>query len=173
MFEQLFRKFYEPLCQYALKILKEPAQSEEIVQDVFFRIWEKRGELNIETSEKSYLYRAVHNSCLNHLKHLKVRQKYQADQQVGEMPTEEIADHELEVRIREAIRALPENQRQAFELSRTEGLKYSQIADEMGISVKTVESYISKSLKHMRQRLADYLPFVALFLLWIKKIITL
>ena len=64
-FERIFREHYAPLCRYATGIVKDPDSAEEVVQDVFFRIWEKRDTLAITTSVKSYLYRAVHNSCIN------------------------------------------------------------------------------------------------------------
>jgi RNA polymerase sigma-70 factor, ECF subfamily len=128
------------------------------------KLWEQRSEIEITVSLKSYLYRAVHNTCLNRIKHLKVQEVYR--QYVGEYldnnhasATDLLNKEELETRIVNALEKLPEQCRLIFKMSRFEELKYQEIADQLGLSVKTIENQIGKALKIMRTELADYLPF--------------
>jgi RNA polymerase sigma-70 factor (family 1) len=166
-FENTFRKYYNRLCNYANGLLKETDEAEEVVQTVFLTIWEKRSDLEITLSLKSYLYRAVHNHCLNRFKHATVREVHRDYTQhyvpqSYESVTEEIHANELEERIELAVASLPEQCQIAFRMSRFEDLKYQEIADRLGISVKTVENQIGKALKILRTALADYLPLLIL-----------
>ena len=168
-FEKTFRKFYGRLCNYACSMLKDEEESEEVVQTVFLTIWEKRADLEITLSLKSYLYRAVHNHCLNRFKHATVREAHREYTenfipQSYESVTEVIHANELEERIEKAVSTLPEQCQKAFRMSRFEELKYQEIADQLGISIKTVENQIGKALKILRSELADYLPSL---LIWV------
>jgi RNA polymerase sigma-70 factor (ECF subfamily) len=165
----LFKTHYQPLCRYANTYLKDPDGAEEVVQAAFIGFWEKRAGISIETSLKSYLYRAVRNACLNELKHEQVKQKYLAGQNhEGEKtsaPSDQIAIHEeLEDQVRKAIDRLPEQCRLIFTMSRFEELKYQEIADQLNLSVKTVENQMGKALKLMRISLKEYLPLIALLM---------
>lgn len=160
IFEQLFRSYYKALCLFAASILRSPEDGEEIVQDLFFQLWEKREQLQINTSLKSYLYRSVRNRCLNFIKHEKVKEKYrqEAVQQFSENVREKADDGtELAEKIQQAIATLPPRCREIFELSRFEGLKYREIADVLEISPKTVEVQMGKALKELRKHLKAYL----------------
>lgn len=164
-FEQMFRTYYERLCRYAHTLLKDADEAEEMVQTVFLTIWEKRADLEITLSLKAYLYRAVHNHCLNRIKHYGVRENHreyslyvQADGY--DSVTEAIHANELEERIERAVSKLPEQCQVVFRMSRFEELKYQEIADQLGLSVKTIENQIGKALRIMRQELADYLPLI-------------
>ena len=162
-YERTFRFYYPRLCNYASSLLKDEEDAEEIVQTVFITIWEKREELEITLSLKSYLYRAVHNHCLNRFKHASVKEAYREYSinyipQSYESVTESIHADELAERIEKAIRLLPEQCQKAFRMSRFEELKYQEIADQLNISIKTVENQIGKALKILRNELADYLP---------------
>ncbi|WP_310588038.1 RNA polymerase sigma-70 factor [Dyadobacter tibetensis] len=164
-FERTFRTYYERLCQYAGSMLKDEADAEEVVQTVFLNIWEKREVLEITLSLKSYLYRAVHNYCLNRFKHeaiKKTHQEYSRHFLSGhsESVAEAIQAQELQERIDAAIEKLPEQCGIAFRMSRFEELKYQEIASRLGISIKTVENQIGKALKILRLELADYLPLM-------------
>ena len=113
VFEQIFREHYQALVGYAIKMLREQEAAEEIVQDVFVKICEKRESLEIKTSLKSYLFRSVHNRCLNQIKHIDIREKYKQDnQQQIELEQEDFSDSfqkfELQEQIKKAIDALPE-----------------------------------------------------------------
>ncbi|HSF55542.1 MAG TPA: RNA polymerase sigma-70 factor [Algoriphagus sp.] len=168
-FEMLFKTYYQPLCRYANSYLKDPDGAEEIVQAAFIGFWEKRKTISIETSLKSYLYRAIRNACLNELKHEQVKQKYFANESIKEEAKSEPADHlaihvELEDKIRAAIQTLPEQCRLIFTMSRFEELKYQEIADQLNLSVKTVENQMGKALKIMRAQLKEYLPLLAILM---------
>lgn len=162
-FEGVFRELFQPLVHYAMRFLEESEASEEVVQDAFFAVWEKRETLDIHTSLKSYLYRSVHNKCLNLIKHISIREDYKAWNEVEREEQEahfegEMGKSELEQRIQTAIEALPPERQKVFRMSRFEGLKYQEIADQLNISVKTVENQMGKALKALRGSLADYLP---------------
>jgi RNA polymerase sigma-70 factor (ECF subfamily) len=140
-------------------------EAEEVVQGTFIGFWEKRENLQIETSLKAYLYRSVRNSCLNEIKRQKVRQVHAQAVLQQEVQVAEASDHdalkiELEDRIHHAIQTLPEQCRLIFKMSRFEELKYQEIADQLGLSIKTVENQIGKALKVLREQLKDYLPMI-------------
>jgi RNA polymerase sigma-70 factor (family 1) len=164
-FELMFNTYYQSLCNYACSMLKDIDEAEEVVQNTFFNIWNKREVLQISTSFKSYVYRAVQNDCLNKIKHGKVRSVYAADYKSsmsnGYADSAQVLDaKELGKQINEALDSLPEQCGIVFKLSRFENLKYSEIAEQLEISVKTVENHMGKALKLMRSQLKDYLPFV-------------
>lgn len=165
VFEQVFRKHYNGLCTYGRSILRDADEAEEIVQTVFVSIWEKRNEIEITQSLKSYLYRAVHNHCLNRIKHQKVREEHQQyaayyHETAYESVSQTVYKNELEKHLSMAIEKLPEQCRIIFKLSRFDELRYQEIADQLGLSVKTVENQIGKALKILRTELADYLPIL-------------
>ncbi|WP_170120686.1 RNA polymerase sigma-70 factor [Dyadobacter jejuensis] len=164
-FEVAFRTYYERLCQYAGSLLKDDDEAEEVVQTVFLNIWEKRESLEITLSLKSYLYRAVHNYCLNRFKHNAIKKTHQEYSRHILTPhhdsvTEAIQSQELEEKIEMAISKLPEQCQVTFRMSRFEELRYQEIANQLGVSIKTVENQIGKALRILRQELADYLPTV-------------
>jgi RNA polymerase sigma-70 factor (ECF subfamily) len=167
--EMLFKTFYQPLCQYAYSFLRDKDEAEEVVQSAFVNIWDRREELTIQTSVKSYLYRAVRNACLNVIKHERVKKEHETHElaqgePVHEGTSEGVMMTELERRIAAAMKALPEQCRLVFQLSRFEELRYAEIAEQLNISVKTVENHMGKALRIMREQLKDYLPLVLLFI---------
>ncbi len=165
-FEMLYTEHYEPLCRYAQRFVFDLDTSRGIVQDVFISIWEKRRMLLDGESMKSYLYRSVHNKCLDFLKHLKVEydyrnrwlRKYQksgnASFNMSGEALEGLITKELEEAIYSAIQNLPKKCREVFELSRYEGKKYREISEELNISVKTVETQMSRAIKSLREQLS-------------------
>lgn len=167
MFEQLFRHFYGSLCNYANSIINDTDEAEDVVQQTMIAIWEKRMSLQIATSLKSYLFRSVHNSTLNKIRQQKVRAAFAGDQQSVPEPgisttTDTIHGNELEQQIQIAISQLPEQCRMVFRLSRFEGMKYSEIATHLGISVKTVENHMGRALRQLRVSLKDFLLWLTL-----------
>lgn len=168
-FEMIFKTYYKPLCSYAYSFLQDRDEAEEVVQATFVSVWSKRETLDVQLSFKSYLYRMVRNSCLNVIKHEKVRQQHAAFETAAGEPTHEsvsqsVLSVELEQKIFEAMKALPEQCRLVFQLSRFEELKYAEIADQLKISVKTVENQMGKALKIMRDQLKEYLPLFFFFM---------
>lgn len=167
-FEMVFRTHYNSLCNYAYTFLSDHDEAEEIVQSTFIIFWEKRSDININHSLKAYLYRAVRNTCLNKLKHEKVKQKHEKHvltfSNSGEESTaQSVMKNELEQKIAEALTRLPEQCRLVFSLSRFEDLKYQEIAEQLSISIKTVENHMGKALRMMREQLKDYLPLLLIF----------
>ncbi len=161
-FEQLFRAFYPRLCAYARTILSDNEEAEEIVQTLFCRLWEQRATLEVTTSVQAYLFRAVRNASLNQIKKVQIRDAYKTMNleeinQNPEVQTDLATTEELRQRIEKAIGDLPEQCRLIFKMSRFEELKYREIADSLGISVKTVENQMGKALKTLRFKLADFM----------------
>ena len=172
-FEQLFKMHFRGLHAYAYTIVKDDAVAEDIVQNVFFKVWEKRELLEIESSHKAYLYKAVYHDSLNYLKHKKVKAAHamhvvhQANDKV-ENTSGKVLTTELKERIHGALNELPEQCRTVFQMSRFEELKYREIAEMLEISPKTVENQMGKALKLLRVKLIDFLPFTLFMLLNIK-----
>lgn len=168
-FEMFFKTYYQPLCNYAYTFIHDKDEAEEIVQSAFLSVWEKRHSLDIKTSLKSYLYTMVRNTSLNVIKHEKIKQKYvgealAVEERSYESVTQSVLSAELEERIYQAMDVLPEQCRLVFKLSRFEELKYAEIAEQLDISVKTVENHMGKALKIMREQLKDYLPVLILLM---------
>jgi RNA polymerase sigma-70 factor, ECF subfamily len=170
-FELMFKGHYQSLCNFACSFLGDMDEAEEIVQQVFYSLWAKRGSLDINTTLKAYLFKAVHNSSLNKIKQGKVRQlyanSYKATANVETHTSGQLLQgKELEGLINDAIAELPEQCGIVFKMSRFGNLKYAEIADELDISVKTVENHMGKALKLMRDKLKDYLHILIWVLLF-------
>jgi RNA polymerase sigma-70 factor, ECF subfamily len=175
-FRMLYAEFYVGLCIHAKKFLGDKDSAEEIVQDVFLRLWERHSHMNIQESIGAYLFQSVRNACLNHLKHLQIVQRFQQE------ITEKIKDtedyytitqengqsiylaRELENHIYTAIEELPEQCRHIFKMSRFDGLKNQEIADEKGVTIHTVQKQISIAMEKLRETLGPYLKILIPFL---------
>jgi len=160
-FEVLFRQYYQMLCSYAIRFVDDGDTAEEIVQDLFYRLWEKRAELQINTSVKSYLFSAVHNRCLKFIEHRNVELKYRNyylkhESEIDSEQHDAHSVHELQGIIDKTLNSLPERCGRIFRLNRFEGLKYHEIAQKLSISVKTVEANMGKALKLLRKNLKNY-----------------
>lgn len=169
-FDSLFRAWYTPLVRYACSFTEgDQDEAEELVQNAFAKLWGQREQLEFQSSIKSYLYRMVHNQALNRLRTQRIHERYtqhQARQMANEVESPK-DDPELQQRLRKVLDALPTQCRHVFELSRFEELKYREIAEHLGISIKTVETHMGKALRILRLELAEYLS------LWITLIISL
>jgi RNA polymerase sigma-70 factor (ECF subfamily) len=168
-FEQVFKTHYKNLHAYAFTILKDEDEAEEMVQQVFFKLWERSEHLSFSGSIAAYLYRAVHNESLNFIKHQKVKAGHQMHvaysmKNKSEQAQPKMIRKELENKFREALNELPEQCRTVFQLSRFEDMKYKEIADKLDISVKTVENHMGKALKLLRTKLVDFLPLLLILL---------
>ncbi len=163
-FEELFKEYFVPLMAFSRRILANEDDAREVVHQVFINLWEKWSEIDLSTSLKSYLFTSVNNRSLNVIRDRKKFSSEEVPERAGEWDVSaQIESMELEEKIREAIDTLPERCREIFELNRFDGLKYSEIAVQLDISVKTVENQMSKALKILREKLAKYLTI----LLWL------
>jgi len=165
-FEKVFNDHYDALCFYAVKIISDHDEAEEVVQNTFVNVWNKKEQLEVKGSLKSYLFQSVHNACLNILKHKKVEREYESYQlQVAENidHSDDLVSAELKEEIERALQTLPGKRRKIFLMNRMEGFRYKEIAEKMGLSIKTVENQIGRALKQLRGELSEFLSL----LIWI------
>lgn len=159
-YKKLFYTYFEPLTYFANKYLNDLELSKDLVQMVFSHIYEKRSELKINSSLKSYLYQSITNRSLNEIKSRKVHDKHHEDiKNRSDVSYDEqsIELNELESKINSVVNGLPDQCQRIFKLSRFDHKSNQEIADELGISKRTVETQISKALKILRQSLALFL----------------
>ena len=162
-FSLLFESYYVPLCRYARLILKSEQPAEEVVMNVFIYIWENRARIGIKSSLCAYLFRSVRNRCINYLRD-NDPSVYLSDVMV-ELCSEENRDMEVEELnfIEEAILSLPDKCRDVFLKSRNEEMSNREIAEQLNISVKTVEAQITKALKAIRSYITDKMILLWMF----------
>ena len=160
-FSLLFERHYKELLLYANLFMHDIDKCEDIVQSVFVKLWENRHSLSVQTSILSYLYGAVRNSCLNKLKHDKIRNEYSiyvsAFQDEVEDLNKNINFKECLEKFNASICQLPDKYREIFVLSRIHGHKYDDIANRLGISKRTVEERMKKALEILRSSMIDFL----------------
>lgn len=174
-FKSLFVKYYAQLVVFARKVVTDDDLARELVQDVFVTFYEKRKDLNIHTSLKAHLYQSVRNRCLNQIKHNQIRRDHHAniyaERKWDEAFVEDkLQETELEQRIFDVVKTLPQQCRRIFEMSRFDGIPNQEIADKLGLSKRTIETQISKALKVLRKQLEPYLNVIVVLLSfwWIK-----
>ena len=153
--EQLFKEHYEALHRYAFTILKDDDNAKDVLQTVFINIWERRETLSFIGSAKAYLYRSVYNESLNYIKKEEVRHKHHQganalQEDVNPEKNEQEEALEWKQKVDAVLDQMPLQCRTVFLKSRTENKKYIEIAEELNISVKTVEAHMSKALKIIR-----------------------
>lgn len=167
-FEKLFREFYSHLCAYANTFVKDIDASQDLVQEFLFHIWEIKAELPLDVPVKAYLFKSVHNRCLNLIKHEQVKSKHQEqtflDFKDNYYEEGGNGHEELHDKIRQTIDKLPPERRKVFIMHRYDELKYKEIAEKLNISIKTVENQIGKALAFLRDELKDYLPLILLLI---------
>lgn len=173
-FSSLFTAYYSDLVMFASTFLKDLDSSEEIVQDIFLKLWEDREIIIITTTLKSFLLKLVQNKCLDWLRHAKIINSHyesvMCSSPLLECDTENyILRSEIEKIVKKALDEIPEEIAEPFKLNRYDGLKYREIAEKMHVSNRTVEVRIGKVLQILRDELKDYLiTFLILLsnLLW-------
>ena len=169
-FELLFKKYYFPLTRFAWRYVGSKAIAEELTQDLFAILWESRSKWEVPGSVRSYLYKSVKNLSLNHLKHQSVKDRFDSEW-MGQYENPEIEfrdearKEQIRTAIAKAVEELPPRSKMAYKLHRFDGLTYEEIAEVMDISVKTVESQMTRALKTLRERLAWLLLFLPFILL--------
>lgn len=151
-FSELYLTYYPRLVRFAKEFLMCEEDAENITQDVFTMLWEKRDFISHIDNMNAYLFRLVRNKCLDYLKHKVFEQRYAESVQLA-YEADVPEDHDTEILIRAAINSLPKRCRDIFLLSRVEGLKYREISEQLGISVNTVESQMGIALKKLRMKL--------------------
>ena len=168
-YERLFKLYFLRLYSFALKIVRDEVYAKDIVQNVFIKIWEKPDLLHIEYPE-AFVFRMVRNASLNFVRHLKIVDNFKEEAKdhfmgeelyhidmVGDEPYILIRE-ELHQQIMDVMNSLSPKCQTVFKMSRLEGLKNQEIADQLGISIKSVEKHISKALSIYRENFADYIP---------------
>jgi RNA polymerase sigma-70 factor (ECF subfamily) len=169
-FRRLFLFYYKRMLLYASGYIDDPFAAEDLVQDFFVDIWEKRERLVITSSVSSYFFAAIHNRCIQYLRKIKVRENYKQKQILKLREAEIMMNHsndftfsemelnEIQKIITISLSKLPEKTQEIFKISRKVLLSNKEIADQLNISVKTVEYHISKSLSHLRSALGNLFP---------------
>ncbi len=170
-FEQVFKLYYQPLVVFATKLVNDIDLARDFVQEVIVNFYEKRAEIEIHTSLKSHLYQSVRNRCFNHLKREQILRVHHTSIYTDNKDSEQLfhdimEETELENRINQIINTLPKQCQRIFEMSRFQGKSNQEIADELSISKRTVETQISNALKKMRQKLSSYMSMVSLLVIY-------
>jgi len=165
-FEQVFHALYEKLCRYAYGFLSDQSECEDAVQQCFIRLWDNRASVGEIKSIKSYMYRAVYNACLNKLQHKKTVQAYktQVAQELEGIYFSEFDNtlpNEKFERILNALATLPEKNREVFTLRFVDGLSTKAVSKKLNITVRTVETHVSKALRLLRNELK--VPLILFF----------
>jgi RNA polymerase sigma-70 factor (family 1) len=175
VFEELYRQYYLYLCLIAEHIVRNHSDAEEIVSDVFVKLWTIREKIEIATSIKAYLIKAVHNTSINYLEKLRLENKLtdslsKSDYELlawdSDYPLGQLYEKEIMEILDRGINSLPASCRQIFILSRDRGMKYCDIASKLGISVNTVKTQLKIALSRLRDILQDYLIIFLLILLF-------
>lgn len=161
-FDEIFRTWYAPLVRAAETMVRDRGIAEEVVQEVMLELWRRRDSLDPSGTAQAYLFQATRNRALNHLRHLRVQRRVapqlaRDETREATAPSRLVAQ-EIEAAVLEALEELTPRCREVFELSRVQGLRYSEIADLLGVSVKAVEAQMGKALRTLRERLAPWLP---------------
>ncbi len=166
-FEIFFKKYFSSLCSYSqTKFGFDIDLSKEVVHAGFIKLWESRQTLRDDLSIIAYLHKIITNSCIDILRHQQVKLKH--EKYVLQSNCDRVSHHGfnnpdnkyLADDVNKAVSALPEQMRKIFELSRYEGLKYAEIASHLNISIKTVETQMSRALVKLRKSLSDYLSLL-------------
>jgi len=161
-FDAVFREHYARLVRMAESVVRERALAEEIAQEVMLELWRRRAVLEVQQSLGAYLLRSTRNRALNHIRHERVVQRQAATASLDPPSLSPAADAELlgsefAIAVKNAIDALPERAREVFQMSRSQGLRYAEIATALDISVKTVEKRMGQALSELRTRLAPWI----------------
>ena len=169
-FEAMYRYYYEQLCQFAFRFVNNHAAAEDLVHNVFYNIWKNRTDWDPKGPLVSYMFRSVKNQALKYLAHRKVQNRDELKDlsilpdQHRMNPEEKYRGEEFEEAVRKAVEQLPERRKIIWLMHREDKLTYREIAEILDLSVKTVETQMSRSLKFLRSQLSDFLPLVAALL---------
>lgn len=160
-FKSLFMTYADPLCAFVENYTNSPEIAEELIQDLFLKIWENRKSFGPTISIKSYLYAAARNLALDYLKHERVVENWRDENRKNDHftpqpPDQKLSRKQLSKAVQQAIEELPERRRQVFKLSRQRDLTYKEIAHVLDISVKTVETHMRRAFRFLREQLSAH-----------------
>jgi len=172
-FSDLYITYYPKLLRFAKEYVISEEDAENIVQDVFLKLWEMRRSLHLIENMNAYLFRLIKNRCLDHLKHMVSVEKYNKTTQntfememdlklysLNQFDENILSDENIESLVMDAINSLPEKCREIFILSKVDGLKYKEISARLGISTNTVENQVSIAPRKLRIKLKSYFPLL-------------
>ena len=170
-FTLLFQNYFNDLVLFAGNILRNKNQCEDIVQNIFLKLWTERSNIIIESSLKSFLLKSVKNACLDEIRHQHVVNQHESYVEsvfnIDEMIDTEnyILFSDLSTHLEDALTKLPPKYRESFEMNRLKGMKYKEIAEELQVSERTIEVRISKALCLLRKYLSDFFVTVSVYFL--------
>ncbi|MDR1937582.1 MAG: RNA polymerase sigma-70 factor [Tannerellaceae bacterium] len=168
-FERLFHLYYKRMCIYSESMIRNSREAEDIVCNIFARLWENREELNIKTSLEAYLVSTIHHHSINYLKHIRIEDKYWEEAQYrlkhsdmlfpedSSNPLTVVITNEVNESIEKSIASLPPQCREVFLLNKYDGLSYNEIAQKLDISINTVRTQITRAMRKMRDSLSQHL----------------
>jgi RNA polymerase sigma-70 factor, ECF subfamily len=159
----LFYRYYDPIYYFFWNRTKSQELAKDFVQDVFTKLWQNRVNLNPKLSIKAYLFRMANNLLIDHYRKKQTQTVFQEDNFSYEPSENPFETYDVEEGVNKALSELPENLRTVFTMNRFDGLKYTEIAESLNVSIKTVESRMSKALKILRETLKPFLILIFLF----------
>lgn len=167
-FEAVYVKFYPRMLRFAAEYISSEEDSENIVQDIFTTLWERKSVITVRTSIETYLFNLTKNRCIDFLRHNVVADDYKSEQYLmlkalQLLPDRDTTEEEIERIVDDAIRKLPPRCREIFMKSRFEGKKYREIAAELHLSESTVETQMGIALRKLRGKLKDFMPIFLFF----------
>ena len=171
LFETLFRSYYKPLCVFVNNLIKDREAAEDIVQEVFVKIWNGMDNIDTSQSVKSYLFKAAYNQTLNYFDKNKHQNNFSDYQEIenqttgGNSADQELQLKEIQKEAEEAINQLPVKCKAIFLMCKEENMTYREVANVMNISIKTVENQMGKALKTLREKLASYLDYIPVYII--------
>lgn len=163
-FSLLFQTYYTDLVLFCGNFVKDKDSCEDIVQSIFLKLWNDRKHIQIEISLKSYLLKAVRNSCLDEFRHIEIVRQYETEYGSSVLDNYDTENYilysDLYTHLSRALEKIPDLYKEAFVLNRFEGLKYREIAEKLNVSERTIEVRVSKTLDLLRKQLKDFFVFL-------------
>jgi len=174
-FELIYDHYFADLCLYALRFFNDADEAQDLVQQTIIRLWEQQDKLQKTEYLRTYIFHCVHNACLNKLRDTKMRFMTESEEYLQNLKwefTDELISKEQCLEIEEAIANLPKQCRTVLEMNRMQGLSYKEIAEQLNILHRTVDSHLTHATRLLRQKLKGMVPtgaYCAIFFLLLKR----